>query len=182
LNFETGEIAASVAFEDFDNGPWINLTLGGYGIFNGSGVRPIATGDTPYDPDSLTNYYLNIAEGTIIDDASAFVADGFASQYHIGTEGDIGKFVPGETGILGFEFTTTKPRPRRGSRRARFRSLPPWPCWRRGWASCFAVVAASFVSLFSWRLGPVMVGFCRAVNCRTLWDARSAPATHHFSF
>lgn len=105
INIETGSVV-SVFPVDFDDGPWINITLGGYGIFNGAGVRPIATSSGPsYDPDLSSDYYVNVPEGTLIDDTSAFVVDGFASVNHVGT--DPGMFVPGEPGILGFEFTKT---------------------------------------------------------------------------
>jgi hypothetical protein len=68
INFETGAIETAFPV-DFYEAPWINITLGGYGIFNGEGV------------------------------------EGFASIYHAG-EGP-GQFVPGEPGIVGFEFTKT---------------------------------------------------------------------------
>ena len=39
VNVATGATAV-VWPEDFDNAPWINLTLGGYGIFNSELVKP----------------------------------------------------------------------------------------------------------------------------------------------
>lgn len=107
INFETGEIAALFP-DDFYEKPWINITLGGYGIFNADVLRPIAvTGGASYDPDALTDHYVNVPEGTTIDVSSLFVVDGWASQNHIGSSGDPDKFVVGEAGFLAFVFTNT---------------------------------------------------------------------------
>lgn len=108
INLETGVIESEYPV-DFEDGPWINFSLGGNAIFNGDPVRPIATtpGSLPYYPENPADYYINVSEGISIDDSSAFVVEGFASINHVGTEGEPGKFVPGEAGILGFEFTKT---------------------------------------------------------------------------
>lgn len=102
LNFETGALETLFP-DDFDTGAWLNITQSGYGIFNGEGVRPIAaTGGAAYDPDATTDYYLNIAPGTLVDGSSAFVVNGFGSQYHMTTTGEADKFTVGETGYLAF--------------------------------------------------------------------------------
>jgi hypothetical protein len=104
INLKTGDIAIDYP-SDFDEGPWINFTLGGYGIFNGAEVRPIAVGHTPYDPALTSDYYVNVPDGTFIDDTAAFVVDGFGSEFHIGNAAN--QFVPGELGIVGFALTNT---------------------------------------------------------------------------
>ena len=66
VNVATGATAV-VWPEDFDNAPWINLTLGGYGIFNSELVKPWGlSGGESYDPEQETDYYLNLEEGSLI--------------------------------------------------------------------------------------------------------------------
>ncbi|GAA5118536.1 hypothetical protein JIN84_15890 [Luteolibacter yonseiensis] len=105
INFETGSIV-NVFPAGFDDGPWLNITLGGYGIFNGELLRPVAVSATStYDPEEETDHYLNVPVGTTIDVSSAFMTDAWASQYHTAATAVAGKFVPDEPGILAFEFT-----------------------------------------------------------------------------
>jgi hypothetical protein len=107
LNFENGDIA-TVYPDDFDNKPWINITLGGYGIFNGEVLRPVAaSAGEIYNPELTSDHYLNVDAGTIIDASTAFVVDGWASQHHMGSSGESGKFSVGNTGFIAFEFTNT---------------------------------------------------------------------------
>ena len=90
---------------DFEDAPWVNITLGGYGIFNSELIEPWAvSGGGSYDPEQTTDYYLNLATGTLLDGSGSFMENAWASQFHIGTSGDPGKFVPGESGLLGFAF------------------------------------------------------------------------------
>jgi hypothetical protein len=91
--------------DEFDAAPWINLTLGGYGIFNSELVKPQAvSGGAAYDPEQTTDYYLNLAEGTLLDATGSFMESAWGSQIHVGTAGDPGKFVAGESGLFGFAF------------------------------------------------------------------------------
>ena len=103
INMNTGEIAHTWP-DDFYDAPWINITLGGNGIFNSDVLRPIATSAGTYDPELPTDYYLNLAPGTVVDASSAFVVEGWGSTLHMGNSGDPGKFVVNESGFLGFEF------------------------------------------------------------------------------
>lgn len=90
---------------DFDDAPWINITLGGYGIFNSELIEPWAvSGDGTYDPEEESDYYLNLAAGTLLDGSVSFMENAWGSQFHIGSTGDPGKFVLGESGLLGFQF------------------------------------------------------------------------------
>jgi hypothetical protein len=90
---------------DFEDAPWINITLGGYGIFNSELIEPwAASAGGTYDPEQTTDYYLNLAAGTVLDGSVAFMENAWASQFHIGSSGDPGKFVEGESGLLGFQF------------------------------------------------------------------------------
>lgn len=103
INFDTGAVVYDYP-TDFDDSPWINIFLGGNGISNSEVVRPIAVSVGAYDPLLESDYYVNLAPGTTIDVSSALVVDGWASENHIGTSGDPGKFVLDEAGILGFAF------------------------------------------------------------------------------
>lgn len=90
---------------DFDDAPWVNITLGGYGIFNSELIEPWAvSGGGTYDPEAATDYYLNLAAGTLLDGTVSFMENAWGSQFHVGTSGDPGKFVEGESGLLGFQF------------------------------------------------------------------------------
>lgn len=103
INFDTGAIAYLYP-TDFEDSPWINITLGGNGIFNGEVVQPIAVSVGVYDPLLETDHYVNLAPGTTIDVSSAFVVNGYGSEHHLGDVGDPGKFVLDQAGILGFAF------------------------------------------------------------------------------
>ncbi|MEO7098953.1 MAG: hypothetical protein ABI162_06295 [Luteolibacter sp.] len=105
INMNTGDIAHTWP-DDFYDAPWINITLGGNGIFNSDVLRPIATSAGVYDTELPTDHYLNLAPGTVVDASSAFVVEGWASTFHMGNSGDPGKFVVNESGFLG------KPSPR----------------------------------------------------------------------
>jgi hypothetical protein len=107
LNFETG--ATAVEFPDaFYDEPWVNFVFGGYWLYHGDPVRMVAAFDDVYDPEEVdeSDYFANVQAGATIDLSSAFGAAGSASQFHVGSAGS-GKFVAGEAGILGFEFTAT---------------------------------------------------------------------------
>ena len=79
VNVATGATAV-VWPEDFDNAPWINLTLGGYGIFNSELVKPWGlSGGESYDPEQETDYYLNLEEGTLVDSSGPFLESGFGT-------------------------------------------------------------------------------------------------------
>jgi hypothetical protein len=102
VNLATG--ATAVAFpSDFDDAPWINLTLGGYGFFNSELVNPwtVSAGAT-YDPELTTDYYVNVAPGTLLGTTVTFTDLAFASTHHVGTGSD--QFMPGQSGLLGFSF------------------------------------------------------------------------------
>lgn len=102
INLATGA-TANLWPSDFDDSPWVNLTLGGYGLFNSELIKPWGvTGGASYDPEETTDYYLNLAEGTVIDSSGPFLESAWASQFHVGLTA--GKFVPGESGIFGFQF------------------------------------------------------------------------------
>lgn len=104
VNIATGATAV-VWPDDFDESPWINLTVGGYGIFNSEVVQPRGVkGGTDYDPEQQSDHYLNLSAGTILGPSGGFLESAWGSQYHMGTSGDPGKFVPGESGFIGFAF------------------------------------------------------------------------------
>jgi hypothetical protein len=104
INIATGSTVNAWP-DDFEDAPWINITLGGYGIFNSELVLPWAvSGGASYDPEQTTDYYLNLAAGTLLDGSVSFMDDAWGSQFHVGTAGDPGKFVAGESGLFGFEF------------------------------------------------------------------------------
>ena len=68
-------------------------------------IKPWATtGGASYDPEQATDYYLNLDEGELIDSTGSFLESAWGSQFHVGLAGDPGKFVVGESGLLGFEF------------------------------------------------------------------------------
>ena len=104
VNVATGATAV-VWPEDFDNAPWINLTLGGYGIFNSELVKPWGlSGGESYDPEQETDYYLNLEEGTIVDSSGPFLESAWGSQFHVEIAAEPGKFLVGEDGFFGFSF------------------------------------------------------------------------------
>jgi hypothetical protein len=104
VNFATGETATAYP-ADFDDSPWVNLTLGGYGLFNSELIKPWATtAGAVYDPEETTDYYLNLQQGELIDSAGSFLESAWGSQYHVGLVGETGKFILGESGLFGFEF------------------------------------------------------------------------------
>ena len=104
VNVATGATAV-VWPEDFDNAPWINLTLGGYGIFNSELVKPWGlSGGESYDPEQETDYYLNLEEGTIVDSSGPFLESAWGSQFHVEIAAEPGKFLVGEDGFFGFTF------------------------------------------------------------------------------
>jgi hypothetical protein len=108
VNLATGATATTVSPEDFDAAPWINLTLGGYGIFNSELIKPRAvSGGAAYDPEQATDYYLNLDPGTLLGASTTFMDGAFGSIAHVGTSGDPDKFVQGESGLLGFSFQET---------------------------------------------------------------------------
>lgn len=105
INFETGSVVNAYP-ADFDESPWLNITLGGYGIFNSELLRPVATSATAaYDAEEETDYYLNVPLGTTIDVSTAFTLGAWASQYHVAASEGAGKFVVGSPGLFAFEFT-----------------------------------------------------------------------------
>lgn len=106
VNIATGQIATDYP-GDFDDSAWINFSLGGTGIFNGDLLRPWASVSGAYDPDLTTDYYVNLAPGTVIDGASAFFSTGWGSQYHTDSSG-VPQFAIGEQGYLGFVYQTTE--------------------------------------------------------------------------
>lgn len=107
INLETGGIVHSFP-DDFDESPWINITMGGHAIFNSELIKPIGTSaGENYDPEATSDHYFNLIAGILIDPSSAFLDGAFGSQYHIsfaepGNEPD--KFLPGESGFFGFSF------------------------------------------------------------------------------
>jgi hypothetical protein len=104
VNVVTGATATTWP-SDFDQAPWINLTLGGYGVFNSELIKPVAvSGGASYDPNQTTDYYLNLAEGTVLDSSDDFMENAFGSTNHAGLIGDPGKFVEGTSGFMGFQF------------------------------------------------------------------------------
>jgi hypothetical protein len=103
INMDGGAVVNAYP-ANFDEAPWINITLGGYGIFNSEILRPWATSAGAYDPDLETDYYQNLAAGTVLDNSSPFVVNGWASTHHMGNVGDPDKFILTETGYLGFQF------------------------------------------------------------------------------
>jgi hypothetical protein len=104
VNIATGQTASAWP-ADFDDSPWVNLTLGGYGVFNSELIKPVAaSGGASYDPVLTSDYYLNLAAGAMVGSSTAFMENAFASEHHVGTLGDGGKFVPGTSGFLGFAF------------------------------------------------------------------------------
>lgn len=61
INFESGSILNAYP-ADFDDGPWINIAYGGYGIFNGELLRPVAvSASIAYDPEEETDYYISMS-------------------------------------------------------------------------------------------------------------------------
>ena len=103
VNVATGAISHDVAFEDFNDAPWINFYLGGVAIANSDLVRPWAS-QTPdvYNGDNEGNYFLNLTPGTELDSSGVYVAGEAASQFHIGGAGD--QFQSLTAGYLGFAF------------------------------------------------------------------------------
>lgn len=102
VNVSTGATATTYP-ADFDDAPWVNLTLGGYGLFNSELIKPRAvSGGANYDPEETTDYYLNLAEGELIDAPGPFLESAWGSQFHVGIEP--GKFIEGESGLFGFQF------------------------------------------------------------------------------
>lgn len=102
INIATG--ATATAFPvDFDDAPWFNLTLGGYGIFNSELINPwaVSAGAT-YDPELATDYYINVASGTLLGSSVTFTDDAFGSTNHVGIAAN--QFVQGEGGLFGFSF------------------------------------------------------------------------------
>ena len=94
---------------EFDEAPWVNLTLGGYNFFNSELVKPVATSNgVTYDPELPTDFYLNLAEGTVLDSSSNFSDEAWASIYHVGTTGNPNQFVQGQSGFIGFQFQKEK--------------------------------------------------------------------------
>jgi hypothetical protein len=102
VNIATGA-TATVFPGDFDEAPWINLTLGGYGVFNSELINPwTVSAGAIYDPDLTTDYYVNIAPGTLLGSTITFTDLAFGSIHHVGTEPD--QFIQGASGLLGFSF------------------------------------------------------------------------------
>jgi hypothetical protein len=103
INMTTGQVV-EVWPDDFEEAAWINLTLGGNGIFNSDYLRPWASVPDGYDPDTPGHFYVNLSPGEILDSSSPFVVEGYASTSHIGLSGEPGMFVLDEPGYLGFAF------------------------------------------------------------------------------
>lgn len=102
VNVATGETATAFP-ADFDEAPWINLTLGGYGIFNSELINPwTVSNSATYDPELTTDYYVNVAPGTLLGSTITFTDLAFGSINHVGAEPD--QFIQGESGLLGFSF------------------------------------------------------------------------------
>jgi hypothetical protein len=102
VNIATG--ATAVAFpSDFDDAPWINLTLGGYGVFNSELINPwtVSAGAT-YDPELATDYYVNVEPGTLLGSTITFTDEAFGSINHVGVAAN--QFIQGASGLLGFSF------------------------------------------------------------------------------
>jgi hypothetical protein len=101
LNLATG--ATATAFPgDFEESPWINLTLGGYGVFNGELINPWTTDSATYDPESTTDYFINVTPGTQLGAAVTFTDTAYGSIHHVGSAPD--QFTDSMSGLLGFSF------------------------------------------------------------------------------
>jgi hypothetical protein len=102
VNIATGATAAAFP-SDFDDAPWINLTLGGYGVFNSELINPwtVSAGAT-YDPELASDYYVNVEPGTLLGSTITFTDLAFGSINHVGAEPD--QFIQGASGLLGFSF------------------------------------------------------------------------------
>lgn len=105
INILTGA-TATVLPGDFNTAPWLNLFLGGTAIANSDFLRPWASqapGD--YVPGEDGHYFLNLAQGSVIDENGLFVPGESVSIGHVGAAPD--QFTSGNAGFLAFAYKTS---------------------------------------------------------------------------
>ncbi len=106
INILTGATTTSFP-TDFNTAPWINLYLGGSAISNSDLLRPWASQPAgSFDGSDPGSYFLNIAPGTLINNAGVFVGGETNSEHHIGAGGF--HFQSGVTGYLAFAYEGTE--------------------------------------------------------------------------